>query len=422
MIVMCLIRLLHCDVSIFVLLGLCIFLGGCNDRSASNTYRGAHEEHAGHDGHNYRAHDHGGHGGDAHDSKLRIGHLEQREIGIEITTAGPGDLMFNISLSGEIILNPDNVAHVVPRVSGVTRSVHKSVGDSVEKGALLAVLDSHELAQTKAQFLAALSKERIAQANFEREDKLWKENISSERTFLDARQTLEEVQIVRTLAEHELHVLGVSEDDITSLHAQPEALHTHYQITSPIRGTVIDRHLVRGEVVKEDTDNPIFVIADLTSVWLNLTVHTTHLNKIRSGQKILITVPNRSEPLAATIDYITLLVDKSTRTATARVVLPNPNGTLLPGLFVTASLVSDTIAVPILVPTTAIHAIDGKPTIFLRDDKGFMPVTVSLGISNDTHTEVLAGLIVGDSYVVRGGFVLKSEMMKSELEHAGHAH
>ena len=446
------IHLCHRALSICICFGLCLFLGGCNDRSASNTGRNNHTEHGDHDGHNHHAHDHNEHKGHAeqdhnehkgheeadhrdvqsdakdihkghdHDSTLRIGHLEQQELGIEIATAGPNDLILNISLPGEIVLNPDNVAHVVPRVSGVTRSVHKRVGDSVEHGDLLAVLDSREIAQTKAHFLAALSKERIALANFNREDKLWKEKISSERTFLDAQQTLEEVQIARTLAERELHALGLSEDDVTSLPAQSEVQHTHYQLTAPISGTIIERHLVRGEVVKEDTDEPVFVIADLTSVWLTLTVHTTHLDQVRPGQTVLITLPNRSKPLTATIDYITLLIDHSTRTATARVVLPNPNGTLRPGLFVTATIVSDTIAAPILVPTTAIHTIDGQPTVFIQRNKGFMPVTVNLGVSNDTRTEILAGLTAGDSYVVRGGFVLKSETMKSELEHAGHVH
>ncbi len=417
----------------FPFLGLGLFLGGCDDHATHNTHQDIHEGHSDHQGHGHADHDqpdhHDAHIDDGedhdehgHENTLRIGHLEQQELDIEIATAGSGNLTFNINLSGEFVLNPNNVAHIVPRVSGATRSVHKSVGDRVEKGTLLAVLDSRELAQTKAHFLASLSKERIAQANFNREDKLWKARISSERTFLDTKQSLEEVKIALTLAERELHALGLSEAEVASLPTEPEVQHTRYQLLSPISGTVIERHVVRGEVVKEDTNDPVFVIADLTSIWLNLTVHTTHLDQIRPGQKVMVALANQSKPLTATIDYITPLIDQSTRTATARVVLPNPNGTLRPGSFVTARLASDPVAAKIMVPTTAIHTIDEKPTVFLQNDHGFMPVTVKLGAASETHTEILSGLKAGDLYVAHGGFVLKSETMKSELEHAGHAH
>ena len=385
---------------------------------------GHHDDHSdskqSHEGHDHDSHE--GHGHDDHDSTLHIGYSEQRELGIDMATAGPDTLALDISLPGELVLNPDNVAHVVPKVSGVTRSVHKSVGDSIQEGDLLAILDSRELAKAKAHFLATLSKERIARANLTREEKLWEEKISSERAFLDARQAFEESQIAHTLADRDLHALGIPKDEIADLPNQPESQYTHYEITSPISGTVIERHLVRGEVVREDMEEPTFVIADLTSVWLNLTVYTTHLGQVHAGQKVLVTLPNRTKPLSATIEYVSPLIDESTRTATARVVLPNPDGTILPGLFVTAMLASNTITAPVLVPKTAIQTIEGRPTIFIQSDNGFTPIAVILGASNQTHAEIRSGLEVGDSYVAQGSFVLKSEMMKSELEHAGHAH
>lgn len=430
------IHLIRYTLSICVFLALGVFLGGCNDSSTPDTSRDTTNKHDDHEGHDHSKHDgedHEGHEGhsdgedshaghDDHGSALRIGPSEQREFSIDIATARPAALTLNINLPGELALNPDNVAHVFPRVTGVTRSVHKSVGDSVQKGELLAVLDSRELAQSKSQHLASLARERIAKANFAREDKLWKDKISSERAFLAARQALDEAQIARTLAERELHALGLSEHDVITLPTQPEVEYTHYPLTAPIAGTVIERHLVRGEVVKDDADEPLFVIADLTSVWLNLTVYTTHLDRVRPGQTVTVTLPHRSKSLTATIDYVTPIIDESTRTATARVGLPNPDGSLRPGLFVTATLASDTIAASILVPKTAIQIIDGLPTVFVHSNKGFTPATVALGASNETHTEIRSGLKPGDSYVARGGFVLKSEMQKSQLEHAGHVH
>ena len=106
---------------------------------------------------------------------------EMNEFDIVIKTAGPGTLKLDIALPGEVVLNPDKVAHVSPRVSGVAREVHKSVGDPVSEGDLLAVLDSREFARSKAAFLATLARERLAEANFKRETKLWKDQITSRK-------------------------------------------------------------------------------------------------------------------------------------------------------------------------------------------------------------------------------------------------
>lgn len=421
--------------SIFILLAGGVCLAGCNERATPTTSGDTHEDHDNHSGHDHgqnehEGHDHGqgaknedGHEGhDDHGAALQIGPAEQREVGIYLASAGPATLTSNISLPGELLLNPDNVAHVVPRVPGFTHSVFKRVGDVVDEGDLLAVLDSREFAQAKAHFLAVAARQRIAESNFDREQKLWKEQISSERVFLDAKQDLDEVKIALLVAERELHALGLTEEDVAALPILPDVEYTRYQLTAPISGTIIERHLVRGEVIKEDADEPTFVIADLSSVWVHLTVNTTHLDHIRPGQKVTIVVPNNPTPIAAAVDYVAPLIDEATRTATARVVLPNPERTLRPGLFVTATLASDSVTVPIAVPKSAIQIIEGQPTVFIHDKKGFMPAAVSLGASNRTHTEILSGLEVGASYVARGGFVLKSEMQKSELEHAGHAH
>ena len=439
-------RLFSGAFAICLVVALGLSPGGCNDRTPSNASRDSHEddgdhrgqdhsehgrdvrdeddndEHNGHEGHDEHADGEDSHEGHDDGGTLRIGPSEQQEFGIDIATAGPAALSLNISLSGVLALNPDNVAHVVPRVAGVTRSVHKSVGDSVREGDLLAVLDSRELAQTKAQYLAALAKERIAKANFAREDKLWKDKISSERAFLAARQALDEAQIARMLAERELHALGLSEDDVHTLTTQPEVEYIHYQLTAPITGTVIERHLVRGEVVKEDADEPTFVIADLGSVWLDLTVYPDDLNHVRRGQDVTVAVPNGLNPLHGKIHYVTPLIDESTRTATARVILPNSDGTLRPGLFVTARLTARTIQVPVAVTNSAIQTIDDKPTVFVVDQHGITPIAVAIGASDESHTEIRDGLASGDDYVAQGGFVLKSELQKSELEHAGHAH
>ncbi len=389
-------------------------LSGCGDGGSPQGVERDHDGHERHDDHH-----------DEHEEDEGTIHLssgEMNEFGVVIKTAGPGTLKLNIALPGEIVLNPDKVAHVAPPVPGVAREVRKSVGDKVSEGEPLAVLDSREFARGKAAFLAALAKEGLAESNSQREAKLREDAITSEKSFLEAKQAFEEERIARQLAERELHALGLNERDVATLAHQPEAEYTRYELLAPISGTVIERHLVRGEVVKEDTEAPAFIIADLTSVWVNLSVYTKDVGYVLPGAAVVIRLGEGLGNVESRIGYISPVIDEHTRTATARTVLANPDGRFRPGLFVTAHVSVGDLRVPIAVPNSAIQMIDGKPSVFIQHDENFEPVTVDLGQQDDTHTEIRSGLKAGDAYVASGGFLLKSEMLKSELEHAGHAH
>lgn len=408
-------------VAISLMVFFTVSLPGCgNEGSPPDTEHDRDHDDDGHENHG----DHDEHEDDDDDDEnaVHLSNDEMNEFGIVIKTAGPGTLKLNVALPGEVVLNPDKVAHVAPRVTGVAREVHKSVGDPVSEGDLLAVLDSREFARSKAAFLATLAREQLAETNFQRETKLWKDQITSEKSLLEAKQALEEERIARKLAERELHALGLNEQDVTALTHQSEVQYTRYDMLAPIGGTIIERHLVRGEMVKEDAQEPAFIIADLSSVWVNLSVYTKDMGHVSPGAAVAIQFGQGLGSVQSRIDYISPVVDEQTRTATARAVLANPDGRFRPGLFVTAHVSVANLNVPVAVPHSAIQMIEGQPSIFIQHEDRFRPVTVTLGQKDDTHTEIRSGLKPGDSYVVSGGFLLKSETLKSELEHAGHAH
>ncbi len=147
---------------------------------------------------------------------------ELREFGIEVGKAGKGKLQIEVILPGEIVPNADELAHVVPRVTGIAREVKKKLGDPVRTGEVMAVIESRELADVKAGYLAGLERVKLAQANFEREEKLWKEKVSSEQDYLDAKQAFAEAQIQLRTAEQKLHALGFSEEYLKTLPNLPD--------------------------------------------------------------------------------------------------------------------------------------------------------------------------------------------------------
>jgi cobalt-zinc-cadmium efflux system membrane fusion protein len=121
----------------------------------------------------------------------------------------------------------------------------------------------------------------------------------------------------------------------------------------------------------------------------------------------------------ARIRYIGAVVVEETRTVPVRAELANTEGRWRPGLFVTARLTTKETTASVLIPKTAMQTIEGKPAVFVQTQEGFEARPVSVGQSNETHTEITAGLAAGERYAATETFVLKADLAKSE---AGHQH
>lgn len=342
-----------------------------------------------------------------------------KEFGIEVGPAGPGELKVHVRLPGEIVVNADRVAHIVPRVPGLVREVRKSLGDPVRKGEVMAVLESRELADVKAAYLNASERVALSEATFLREEDLWKKKISAEQEFLEAKRALAEARIELRSAEQQLHALGFSHEYLKRLPDQPDVSYTRFEVVAPFAGTVIEKHITLGEAVKEDAQ--IFTVADLRTVWVNLSVYQKDMPLVRRGQSVLISPGQGISDVRGEISYIDPVIGEETRTALARVVLQSRGGTLRPGLFVTGTVTVDSVPVPVRVPKSSVQTVDGKPSAFVATEEGFVPVPVTVGRSDDTHVEITAGLDPGTAYVTRGAFTLSAELSKGAFGDA-HAH
>ncbi len=351
--------------------------------------------------------------GHADGKVVRLTDAQRKEFGVELATAGPGSLKVEVEFPGEIGPDADRVAHVVPRVPGVVRDVRKVLGDRVRKGEVLVVLDSKELADNKAAILSAREKLELAQSNYDREKDLWKKKISPAQDYLQAKQALAEVRIELRSAEQKLHALGFSDAYLANLPSHPDESYIRYEIVAPFDGTIIEKHVVLGEAVKEDTD--LFRIADLNSVWVNLSVYQKDISSIRLGQTAVVSAGHDIPDMTGKIGYIGPLVGEMTRTATARVVLPNRSGHLRPGLFVTAKVAVGDVPVKVLVPKVALQTLDEKTVVFVEDEDGFEPRPVVIGRSNGTHVEITSGLEPGQKYVSAGAFTLKAQLAKGSF-------
>jgi cobalt-zinc-cadmium efflux system membrane fusion protein len=192
-----------------------------------------------------------------------------------------------------------------------------------------------------------------------------------------------------------------------------------FDLKTQIDGVVIAKHITRGEPVSRE--QAAFVVADLRDVWIDISVYQKDLALLRVGQPVIVSAGHELAEARGEISYLAPVVDEATRTATARVVLPNPEGVWRPGLFVTARVEVAREEVPLAVPRSALEVMGDQTVVFVQEADGFEPRAVQLGRRGDQHVEVTSGLAAGARYVARGGFTLKAELQRGEFA-GGHAH
>lgn len=362
--------------------------------------------------------DHGHEGEAEEDHLVRLSPAEIERFGIEVAVAGPGLLQKRVSLQGEVAVNEDRQTHVVPRIPGVVKEVQKTLGDTVKKGEVLAVIESRELADAKAEYLAALGKVELARSRYNREDRLRKAKITSEEDYLTAWQGFSEARILLSSAEQKLHALGFSRDYLKRLPRESDLSFTRYEITAPFDATVIGKHISLGEMLKDDTE--AFIVADLSSVWVNLNVYQRDVPDIRKGQRVLIGFGEEDDLAEGRIAYVEPVVQEATRTARARVILPNPEGNWRPGMFVTAKVLTGDARAGVVVPESALQTFEEQTVVFTRVPEGFEPRPVKTGRRAEGDVEILSGLSEGERYAAKGTLTLKAQVSRGQI--GGHSH
>ena len=349
------------------------------------------------------------------EGRVRMDDPVMKNAGIELRTAGPAKIRSALQLQGEIQFNQDRLAHVVPRLSGVVVVSGKNLGDPVKKGDLLAVLESRTLADLKSEHLATQTRLELARETFEREKRLWEEKISAQQDYLASRQALAEADIAYRNVEQKLLALGLTHAAVMRRDSGGSDGLTRYEIRAPIDGVVIEKHLAAGEAVKEDAS--IFTIADLSTVWAEMTIYPKDLSSVKLGQKVTVRASALNAEAQGRVSYVGSLIGEQTRSAKARVTLPNPQRSWQPGLFVTVDLVQDESEVPVAVPAEAIQTYRDWKVVFGRFGEFFEARPVELGRSDGKSVEVVSGLAPGTPYAATNSFVLKADLGKAGASH-----
>jgi cobalt-zinc-cadmium efflux system membrane fusion protein len=335
-----------------------------------------------------------------------------------VAEVGPGTLARRISVPGSIVPSGDHIARVAVRLLGTVAELRKRLGDSVQAGEVVAVIESREVADAKSEYLATRLVFDLQQTLFSRSQRLFDGKVLSENDYLRARTTFEDARVKNEIARQKLFALSLTAEQIDALPQQPVETLRRQELRAPISGRIAERRVELGSLVgREGLESELFVIVDLAEVWADLAVSPSDLANIREGQPITISTGTGGEPSPATIMFVSPLLDRDTRAARVMASVDNTNRKWRPGSFITAEIPTDETKAEVVVPLAALQTIKGASTVFVRVDEGFEARKVTVGRQDVHVAEITSGLAAAERIATANTFVLKADLGKAEADH-----
>jgi RND family efflux transporter MFP subunit len=337
-----------------------------------------------------------------------------QRAGIKTAAVGAVASTSGITVPGTVAPNAYRDTKVNALVGGIVRQVAPELGAAVARGQTLAVIFSSELADAQMKYLSMRAMLVADHQKRERTEKLVGIGAAS-------RQELEEVRALHAAHETEvaaarqrLLLLGLPQERVAKLQDASQIV-SEVQVPSPASGTVVMRSVNPGQVVTAGQE--LFTVTDLGSVWVIGDVYEADFATVRVGSEATITVQGQpAPPLRGRVAYIDPRVDLATRTAKVRVEVPNRDGRLRFGMFVTVSFQTAPAQRVMVVPRSAVQSIGERMVVYVPaegEEGKFLERTVKLGPPAGDAVQVLEGLKPGEKVVTEGSFFLRAEAARS---------
>ncbi len=359
-------------------------------------------------------------------NEVTIDDAAQQKAGIQVASVQQRALPEQLTAAGQLVMNEERTAHIGTYTDGRVTEIHANLGDFVRRGMVLARLHSHDVHETWAAYNTALEsverqKNMVAyqQRMRDRAARLYQLKSASrqevERTETDLRSAETDLANAQIAVEKEVahltDILNLPPAALQKLNETTEQV----PVVSPLSGTVVDRRITPGAVVEPGTE--VYTVSDLTSLWMIASVNETDMSKVGVGDKArILSQAYPDEAFAGQVTRLGTELDPKTRTLQVRILVPNPRLKLRASMYVNAQISQSLSRPAIFIPEEALQDINGSAVVFLRKpNHAFEPRPVQVAHRLNGEAEIAAGLQPGDAVVVKGSFVVKSEMLKSQI-------
>jgi cobalt-zinc-cadmium efflux system membrane fusion protein len=378
--------------------------------------------------------------GDDHVEEIRLTPQAVEQYGITIERATLKKLRPTFVAPARVAFNAEAIAHVGSTLSGRVMELAVRLGDKVNAGDVLCVVESPQLGQAQSEYLqkiiladAANATVDLAQNGLSRATGLYEQNRGIALDEVQKREVEYKVAQAQVLsaeatavaAENTLYVYGMTKDVVEALR-KSGAVDPRISIVAPISGEIVEREVTLGELVSPQREK-LMVIANIETLWVLADVTGDHLSKLALGAKAWINAGSLdTHEHEGHVSYVAPMIDPRTRTVSVRVAVECDDRSLKPGMFVSvrieaADQVESQKGQVVAVSESAIQLIEGHHVVFVPKADSvntFVARRVRVGEAVGEFAPVLAGLHEDESYVATGSFVLKADLGKSSAEHS----
>jgi cobalt-zinc-cadmium efflux system membrane fusion protein len=322
---------------------------------------------------------------------------------------------------GKIAVDEDRSTPVFSPYAGRVIKLLARPGDSVTQGQPLFVIEAADTVQAQNDFVAAMTglnkaqsavdlaqlQDKRAKDLFEGKAVPLKDYQQSQATLVQAQNDLRSSQTALEAAHNKLRILGLTEDAISAFQEKGR-IDPNTTVFSPITGTVVQRKVGPGQYVNSGASDPVFVIGDLSTVWLTAFVRETDAAAVAVGQEMtfnVLALPGRD--ITARIDYVSAAIDPATRRLLVRATIDNKDGQLKPEMFANVTIYSAGDHPAVGVPKQAlIYEGDQVRVWVAHDDKSIELRQIKTGLTNGDLVEVQGNLKPGERIVTKGSLFI----------------
>lgn len=322
---------------------------------------------------------------------------------------------------GKIAIDEDRATPIFSPYSGRVTKLFVKPGDKVERGQPLLMVEATDAVQAQNDYIAAstaLNKARsalnLAQIGDKRQRDLFEgkaaplKEVQNARAALDAAENdLQSSQVALEAARNRLHILGKTDQEITEFQTKGH-IDAATPIYAPIAGTVVQRKIGPGQYISNGSSDPVFVIGDLSSVWLVAYVREGDATAVSAGQDVTFTVPaNRGEIYSGKLDYVSAVLDSTSHRLLVRAKIDNPDGRLKPEMFANVSIFAESNGQSVAVPREALIYEGSVIRVWVaRDDHSIELRHIKTGLINGRMIQVTDGLASGDRVITKGSLFI----------------
>lgn len=354
---------------------------------------------------------------------VRISRTALAELNLRVEPAERKKVQSYLNVPATLKCDPSHVAQIGSPVNGQVKQVMVDVGSRVRKGQVLATLIGQEFGDIVARYLQAQAQLVSSRTTLDRQTALQQQNATALKSLQEAQSDYDKAKAQFDAEHSRLHAIGMDEQSLdqslkrSALGSEHSSV--HLPIRSPISGTVIRRDAVMGQ--NAEPGQVLFEVVDPSKLWAEGFVHENDWSKITAPAPVQFFSAGRpDDPVNGMLAYVAPLLDAETHTALIRAAIPNDAKSLAPNMYGRLRVPLAAASQGIAIPNEAIIEMDQQSYVFIaQQDTLFELRPVQRGLASDSLAEIKAGLAERDRVVVKGAFILKSELLKSAFAEEG---